>query len=122
MRGSRFSFYRTLKLVLPGGISYDGTIKTGMGVGSMGEVVGVLTPTIFKDEIQPKGKCLSMALLRTEIGASQSETCSRCYASRSVYLLFARNPSDCQVLSGYSVKSLTSTQFILINVPEVFLG
>lgn len=49
------SLYRALKLTFPwdiGGISHDGTIKTSIGIGSMGKAVGVLTPTMFKEDFQ----------------------------------------------------------------------
>lgn len=44
------SLYRALKLTFSldiDGLSPDGTIKTKMGTGSMGEAVGVLTPSMF---------------------------------------------------------------------------
>lgn len=50
------SLYRALKLTFPwdvGGISQDGSIKTEMGTGSMGEAVGIPTQTMFQGEAQP---------------------------------------------------------------------
>lgn len=50
------SLYRALKQTFPldiGGLSPDGTIKSEMGTGSMGEAVGVLTPAMFNAGEQP---------------------------------------------------------------------
>ena len=50
------SLYRALKLTFPwdvGGLSADGSVKTEMGQGSMGEAVGILSPSMFKPASQP---------------------------------------------------------------------
>ena len=50
------SLYRALKLTFPwdvGGLSADGSVKNEMGQGSMGEAVGILSPSMFKPASQP---------------------------------------------------------------------
>ena len=64
------SLYRVLKLTFPQdieGLTRDGTIDKEMGIGSMHQIVGVLTPTTFSPSTHDGSKISKFKWLQLEV-------------------------------------------------------